>query len=318
MNKVLSIIIPSYNTEKYIVDCTKTMLNSQVNDDIEILIVNDGSKDNTGSIADQLVEKYPNTVRHISKPNGGHGSAINRGIQEAIGTYARVIDGDDWVDQSSFIEYVNALKACDEDVVLTEYDRVFEKDNSKVRSAIDLPEGVYSFNDYIKSSKFEIQLHNATFKLSLLKKCRKIREHCFYVDQEYICYTYPYINQFRVIKLSVYQYRVGINEQSMSKESMIRNRDMHMNVIFDLIDFYKSESFTDSVKESLLHRISNMSRKQTDIYLLIDDKTQGKNECLSFLNRLKEESKEVYKDMPGKRSFLFRIFPSLTYDLLRR
>ena len=174
MNKVLSIIIPSYNTEKYIVDCTKTMLNSQVNDDIEILIVNDGSKDNTGSIADQLVEKYPNTVRHISKPNGGHGSAINRGIQEAIGTYARVIDGDDWVDRCSFIEYVNALKACDEDVVLTEYDRVFEKDNSKVRSAIDLPEGVYSFNDYIKSSKFEIQLHNATFKLSLLKKCRKI------------------------------------------------------------------------------------------------------------------------------------------------
>ena len=97
MGKILSITIPSYNVEKYIDKCVQSMLVDSILDDIEILIVNDGSKDSTPEIAKGYVEKYPQTVRLIDKENGGHGSTINAGIREATGKYFKVVDGDDWL-----------------------------------------------------------------------------------------------------------------------------------------------------------------------------------------------------------------------------
>ena len=111
--KILTVTIPSYNVEAYLEDCLESFVNSEVMDDIEVLIVNDGSSDNTAKIAQRYVDKYENTFRLINKENGGHGSTINTGVREAKGKYFKVVDGDDWVDTRSFIHLVKVLKESD-------------------------------------------------------------------------------------------------------------------------------------------------------------------------------------------------------------
>ena len=106
--KILTVTVPSYNVQAYLEDCLESFVNSEVMDDIEVLIVNDGSSDDTATIAERYVSKYENTFRLINKENGGHGSTINTGAREARGKYFKVVDGDDWVD-TILLSYVLLL-----------------------------------------------------------------------------------------------------------------------------------------------------------------------------------------------------------------
>ena len=95
MPKTLTFIIPAYNAEKYLDKCISSLLNSAVQDDLEIIVVNDGSTDQTETIAKKYVKEYPHMCALITKDNGGHGSAINIGFQKATGKYVKVLDADD-------------------------------------------------------------------------------------------------------------------------------------------------------------------------------------------------------------------------------
>ena len=119
--KALTILIPVYNTEKYIKRCLDSLIVSEIMDDIEILVVNDGGKDHSVEIIQKYVDSYPETVRLIDKENGGHGSTINAGIKEAKGKYFRVLDSDDWFNSTDFVKFVNRLKSEDADLVVCDY-----------------------------------------------------------------------------------------------------------------------------------------------------------------------------------------------------
>ena len=155
MGKLLTVVIPAYNAEKYITytldslcagckdqDLKKknqswtgneTESNIQTvsarmsdfqpgmdwSEYLEILIIDDGSRDQTGAIADQYAERYPTVVRVIHKENGGHGSGINCGIQNALGRYMKVVDADDWVDPEALDHLIAALKNCRDDVLVS-------------------------------------------------------------------------------------------------------------------------------------------------------------------------------------------------------
>ena len=106
--KVLSIAIPSYNSEAYMANCIESLLTG--GEDVEILVVNDGSKDGTARIADEYAAKYPNIVRAIHQENGGHGEAVNAGLRNATGAYFKVVDSDDWVDTKAYKEILTLLK----------------------------------------------------------------------------------------------------------------------------------------------------------------------------------------------------------------
>ena len=313
MNKILSIIVPSYNTEKYMNDCVGTMLDDRILDDIEILIVNDGSKDNTASLADALAEKHPNTVRHINKENGGHGSTINRGIAEATGKYLRVIDGDDWVDTEQFVEYIEALKNSNEDIIMTPFQHYYEADKGKDNVDITCPAGSYNFAEITDSVFRSYQIHSTTFKTETIRNIRKIREHCFYVDQEYVFYPLCFAKTVKVLPNYVYQYRIGTQEQSVSMANMVKNRKMHMSVIFDLIDFLSEENIDPAIRSFIVKRVGMLGRRQIEIFLAMEDKAEGRRECNSYLKELKEKSREVFNAMPGARSRLFRFNSNLAF-----
>ena len=103
--KLLSIAIPCYNSEAYMENCIKSLLPG--GDEVEILVIDDGSKDRTAEIADEYQEKYPGIVRAIHQPNLGHGGAVNTGIHNAQGLYFKVVDSDDWVNEEAYAKILS-------------------------------------------------------------------------------------------------------------------------------------------------------------------------------------------------------------------
>ena len=131
MDKILTLSIAAYNVEKYLDQTLSSLNDERFLDDIEVLVIDDGSKDGTKDIALKYQNIVPDTFKYIKKENGGHGSTINKGIELATGKYFRVIDGDDWVDTERFATFIERLKNTDADLVLTQCKIIEETCESK-------------------------------------------------------------------------------------------------------------------------------------------------------------------------------------------
>ena len=126
MQKLLTIVIPTYNMQNYLHRCLDSLLlpDKQM-EQLEVLVINDGSKDKSSTIAHEYEAKYPNTFRVIDKENGNYGSCVNRGLKEATGKYIKVLDADDWFDTMNFEKYISFLAKTDADLVLSDFDYVY-------------------------------------------------------------------------------------------------------------------------------------------------------------------------------------------------
>ena len=118
MDKILSIIIPSYNSKPFLAKCLDSLI-CECTDKLDIIVVNDGSTDGCEKIAEEYVAKYPGSISLINKENGGHGSGINAGSEKAVGKYLKVLDADDWFLTENIPAFISALENTDADVVLT-------------------------------------------------------------------------------------------------------------------------------------------------------------------------------------------------------
>ena len=116
--KILSFAVPCYNSEAYMRKCIDSLLPG--GEDVEIIIVDDGSSDGTAAIADEYEAKYPGICRAIHQENAGHGGAVNTGIANARGMYFKVVDSDDWLDTESYKVVLNRLKQFRENHLLRE------------------------------------------------------------------------------------------------------------------------------------------------------------------------------------------------------
>lgn len=117
----VSIIVPIYNTEKYLKKCLDSLVNQTLND-IEIILVNDGSTDNSQNIINEYTAKYPDKIKAFTKENGGQASARNLGISQASGEYLAFVDSDDWVEFNMYEELCNkAIKENLDIVCCNEY-----------------------------------------------------------------------------------------------------------------------------------------------------------------------------------------------------
>lgn len=316
MDKLLTVVIPSYNVEKYIEKAVDSMANCKLRDRLEILIVNDGSKDDTVKIAEMLEKKYPECVRLVNKENGGHGSTINTGIKIASGKYFKVVDGDDWVDTAAWERYINELSNINSDLVLTPYNKVYENSNDVIKMSISClsPGKEYNIEDVITDIGDEYQIHSVTFNTEKVRKYINNREHCFYVDQEYI--LFPLINIENVIYIdeAIYQYRLGDINQSVSVRSMQKNRKMHKQVVTDIMDFLLTnfEKGNSNKRTFLVNRIYGLIYIQIDIYLSMNN-DEGLKECRAFFDELSKNYKEVYDNIPGKTGKLMKINMKMAY-----
>ena len=221
-DKILTVVVPAYNAEKCLRKCIDSFIVSAIIDDIEVLVINDGSTDKTAEIAQAYVDKYPNSIKLINKENGGHGSGINIGIQNATGEYFKVVDADDWLNTAELVDYINLLKS-DEiygkniDVIASDF-MCIEDGTWKELREIDATNIIYRYGttmvlDEIKPDKV-IKMHSMTIRTEILKEhFREIDEHCFYVDAEYITYPVPYINTIYYDHRVLYMYRLDLYSQ---------------------------------------------------------------------------------------------------------
>lgn len=319
MKKLLTVAIPAYNVEKYLMKTIPTFLRKDINEYIEILIVNDGSKDNTFKIAKHFENLYPSTIKAVDKENGGHGSTINKAIELATGKYFKVVDGDDWVDTLNFVKLVEYLKNNDNDVVLNSFNRVDVSQNKTIK--VEAPNAEYNKKYIINDVPLEnfnkfYQIHSITIKTSILKKIPQITENCFYVDQEYVVYPLPYVKTVMFLDFDVYQYQVGNQNQSVAIKNQQKNISMLEKVTMNLIKYEGNNQNIDFIEQIMSLRNANMIENVIRVYLSIGN--DSKLSCEYFVKGVKENDvgSQIQNSLKRKDAILIFKSNNKLYSLL--
>lgn len=243
--KLLSFVVPCYNSQEYMRHCIDTLLPG--GDAVEILIINDGSSDNTANIANEYEKKYPNICKAIHQENKGHGGAVNAGIKNASGIYLKVVDSDDWVNQSAYEKILTTLSDFYEkgtvlDMLLANY--VYEKQGAKRKAVIHyrhaIPKGKIFRWDNVKRFPLGqyILMHSVIYRTALLRECHlELPEHTFYVDNIYVYKPLPYVKTMYYLDVNFYRYFIGRDDQSVNETNMIKRIDQQIRVNKTMIDY---------------------------------------------------------------------------------
>lgn len=255
--KLLSIAVPCYNSEAYMATCIESLLVG--GNEVEILIVDDGSKDGTAEIADRFQSQYPGIVRAIHQPNKGHGGAVNTGIENATGAYFKVVDSDDRVKASSFKVILDTLRDFmqrGEELDLLISNFVYNKEGEQRHKVMHyrktIPTGrVFSWDEcgHFKKGEY-ILMHSVIYRTQLLRACGiKLPEHTFYVDNIYVFDPLPYVKTMYYLDINFYYYYIGREDQSVNEKVMISRLDQQARVNRIMVDY-----FVDPVHQKLMNR----------------------------------------------------------------
>ena len=242
--KLLTFAIPSYNSQDYMEHCILSLLPG--GDDVEILIVDDGSKDRTAEIADEYERKYPGIVRAIHQENGGHGEAVNAGIRNATGLFFKVVDSDDWVDYEAYMKILKKLRElAGGDTVLDMFiaNYVYEKEgvrHKKIMRYSSLPQDkIFTWNEAGRFHKGQyILMHSVIYRTQLLRECGlELPKHTFYVDNIYVYKPLPSVKHMYYMDVDFYRYFIGRDDQSVNETNMIKRIDQQFKVTYIMIDY---------------------------------------------------------------------------------
>ncbi len=251
--KLITVIIPSYNVEKTLGETIESLLDTDYLDLLEIIVVNDGSKDNTVSVAQNYLNKYPHTVKLINKENGGHGSTINTGISNATGKYFKVVDGDDWVEKKGWNNFLKKINNLDSDVLVSNYYEVNDKTGKREKKTLDEDiecDILLEFKNVY--NKIDVPMHGFTIRTSILKDNDiMIDEKCFYVDMEFILLPIPYVKTITFFNDFVYLYRVAQDNQSISSKGWMAHRNDHIKVVKRLVQELKNSKLSSPTENYL-------------------------------------------------------------------
>lgn len=243
--KLLSFTVPCYNSAAYMEKCIESLLAG--GEDVEILIVDDGSTDDTAEIADRYQEQYPTVVKAIHKTNGGHGSAVNTGMEYASGLYFKVVDSDDWVKYEAYMEILKVLrnlaggeKVLDMLISNFVYEKVGENRHKVMRYKHTLvQEELFTWDDIKHFRKGQyILMHSVIFRTKLLRECGlKLPEHTFYVDNLYVFEPLIHVRNMYYLDVNFYRYYIGRTDQSVNEDIMIGRIDQQIKVNKMMVDY---------------------------------------------------------------------------------
>ena len=231
--KLLSVTVPCYNSQEYMKNCVDSLLTG--GEDVEILIVDDGSRDDTLKIAREYEAKYPSIVRAIHQENKGHGGAVNTGIENATGLYFKVVDSDDWVNAEAFRKALEVLRTCVQgpqtlDLLICNY--VYEKVGARRKAVMryrsSLPQDrIFGWDD-VKSlgNSHYLLMHSMIYRTELLRESGiKLPEHTFYVDNLMAFIPLSYVRTMYYLDVNLYRYFIGRSDQSVNEQVMIGRVD---------------------------------------------------------------------------------------------
>lgn len=320
-NKVLTIVVPSYNVERFLDECIQPYVTPVCDERLEVIIVNDGSTDATELLAEKHATAYPNVVRVINKVNGGHGSTINAGLEAATGKYFKVIDGDDYVDNRELIRFLDLLERSNEDVITN--DKVNFLDGNKPDNNCRLVFGPVAYDEHITmeniTADWNYTMHRITIRTDLLRgKMPPIDEHCFYVDQELIVYSLALVQTLRASDTIMYYYRLGNANQSVAPANAFKRRGNLLTVIHSILKFYKNEK-SNITYEAVTDYIEQIIAEQINRYatICLSNVNSSADDVLGVLDlekMVKTEMPSIYKKIPKNKYYsLAKIMPRKIY-----
>lgn len=242
--KLLSITVPCYNSQNYMKNCVDSLLEG--GNLVEILIVDDGSRDDTAKIADEYAAKYPGIVKAIHQENGGHGEAVNTGLKNATGLYFKVVDSDDWVNKEAYHAILDKLLEITGgpqtlDMMISNF--VYEKQGAKRKKVMRyknyMPQNeIFTWKEMgrMPLGKY-ILMHSVIYRTGLLRDCGLVLpKHTFYVDNLFVYQPLPHVQTMYYMDVNFYRYFIGRDDQSVNEEVMIRRIDQQIRVNKLMID----------------------------------------------------------------------------------
>lgn len=302
VNKILSIIVPAYNMEAFLPKCLGSLIvdDKELLQKLDVIVVNDGSKDRTSMIAHEFEAKYPGVFHVIDKANGHYGSCINVGIENATGLYVKVLDADDWFDTSSLKVVVGVLSESIlhnnvADLVLTDLDQVNEQ--GKVTDAIR-----YSFPtdrcfgiDVVLKNCPMLTMHGMIYRTALLHEMGyRQTEGMLYTDGEWISIPISRVRVIRFLPYSLYKYLVGRVGQSVAQYS--KNVWMVEHLLKTVCRYYASAEMRDNadMKEYFRRFIRMTARKVYVIWLLKKPLYEANEGLVKFDDEFRRLAPECY------------------------
>ena len=277
MSKVLTIAVPSYNVERYLPDTLASYCAGDIDDRLEVIVVDDGSTDDTALIAHEFEKLFPSIFRVVSKENGGHGSAVNAGVEHARGKYFRVIDGDDRICTANISGLLDALEEADEDLVIdVKREVVMGTEESRLlQLPPDIPlKSTISFDDIC--NRFDIEeffmIHSTNVRTDFLREHDiRLLEHTFYVDYEFIVKIASFASTVRFLDLEVCNYYIGNAEQSVAPANYVKRWADHTRVTEEMLRFARALDASPARKEFIDSRVRLLVNTHYNIALIYDD-----------------------------------------------
>ena len=299
--KYISFAIPCYNSQDYMAHAIESILPG--GEDIEIIIVNDGSKDRTSEIAHEYMEKYPTIIKVVDKENGGHGDAVNSGLMHATGKYFKVVDSDDWVDEDALHKILDVLRHMEEDGM-----------------ELDMLIANYVYDQYIL-------MHSVIYRTDMLKLIQlHLPKHTFYVDNIYVYYPLPHVRKIYYMDVDFYRYFIGREDQSVNEKVMIKRLDQQIFVTKTMIDMYQLKDIgSKKLRQYMLNYLAIMMTVSSILCIRSKDKEnlEKKKELWQYLK--KKDMRSFIRirygilgqtmNIPGKSG---RKISSLVYIVARR
>lgn len=302
MNKLLSVVIPTYNMEKYLRRCLESLIVEEKDlfCMLDVIVVNDGSKDSSSAIAHEYGSNYPDVFRVIDKENGNYGSCVNRGIVEAKGTYFRILDADDYFAPKSIVSLLEFIKSLPQkpDLLITNFREDYEDRKSHISNEIGGCEynKLYNFREiYFGSGTMSI-MHRMTYRLDVVKQSHlRHLEGISYTDSEYCFYPLSKVVTVMFVDILLYCYQHGRDEQTVSKSSMHKNIHQLRIIIDRMLDSIVDNNdgcyCTDNSKVVLFRNLT--------IYYttLLTDNFVNKENLKDLDKRLREHFSPLYNEV---------------------
>lgn len=308
--KQLTIAIPSYNVEAFLEKCLDSMCG--VDERLEVIIVNDGSKDRTSEIAHAYEAKYPLDVKVIDKENGGHGSGINAGLDAASGRYYKVVDADDWITTENLKGILDKLEASDVEAVIMGFKTVNISNGvvleySPVSSVNDRQIDMIKLADKYDDVSNCLDFHSMCFNTEFLRETGiRMSEHTYFEDQEFAILPFVHADRIMVIPDMLYEYRIGDVNQSTNFENQAKRVSNHQAVVERIVDYYISCKPMGKARDEFLRRRISVALNSNYATLLVKNpnKKEGRKKAAIFREYLLRKDPMLVK-MTDKRYKLF-------------
>lgn len=302
----LTVAVPAYNSEAYLEKCLDSLVDADTR--LEVIVVNDGSTDQTETIANRYVNTYPEQVRLINKKNGGHGSAINCAVERAAGRYFKVIDADDWIFRENLTALLDALEHTKADAVITGYQTLhvgngkiltYSTECQYVGQEVDLPQLLEVYDQISSCCSF----HGLLYRTQFYRSCGfRLSEGIFYEDHEYAILPFSHVETILILPFLFYEYRIGNNGQSVAFHNQVKRIHHIETVIRKILDYRDAcNPLRPDREEYILRKLCVVVVSYFAVALVKDcDRKAGEKKAQQFREWIESRDPQLLKRISKK------------------